>query len=1377
MQNVSELFKESCRQNTHNCCIKIAVCTNKKAPVFDYIRDSDISQDTLSIESLAIDGSSFTIGCACSAKMSFTLTRDAYTRVRKNGFRKGICLVAVQWNKVADENQSDTDYSLNKDGTENETGKCPLGVFYVSEYTSNDYSCEVTAYDGMYKFDEKIMPQKLKLLLEKTLSISGWLTYIENNFANEFFTFSFVRPSNMPNDDILYGLDSDCEIDTVRELIRELATVIGGVAIFNAVGDIEMKLWGSSSVDTIQDKQIFSGTFGEKTQQIKTFLTSVASFSYRKDLETIRPNDLDKKCHLVTLAKAENKLVRNIQTGDQTEIEEQPRLTLDHISEVILGTKFLEADFECSPYPHLEIGDCISTVRDIVSSNGAINAVTAANIFIGSMTYNYGKSMSIKSYGNDRSDFIGDDDYSSEVKDRRIDTIIKGVSGFQTERVRIDIPLEVAATFEYGGKVWESLTGDYEIKDLANYPSNTLSLEIRSLLSLADMLKAGGYNTENIQNINWSLDLASAERGMSAEYIVRNTNGNPFPDDQAEYPKSPTNTNVVGVNGGTTTYTGSEITGDEHYSARNEFKMEFTEKWAALGDLTPVGSFTSTAKIRYNHEKEKDSSGSTIIPAYDVYNLTFTCSSDLQAVKQMYLKYGNETDFTSGSGTKIVTDEEVSKPVSGSFESTKSEGYSHFAGSRMWFKFYGNLKTEPISVVVKEIGQTQVYNLGVITTTDVNNDLETTLSYSLIPKNIPCGEGYDSQWFPMKMKNETDRSKLNDPADSIVTMKYRNLPKALIVTFDYVTKVTEKEGADKVVDVINNASNKAASNSTAIDATNKKVVELTTSIASLATRTGNLEKSVSSLQTSMQEVNTDVADLKKRVSTTEAQMVSAQQNIGKNSNDIATLGNRVTTLEECCSSVNETLTSIQASIKVLETGYASLDERVKRLEGDTPQPAPGDVVLNIEVSDDNVTFTSLEAKYYLSGVSTWAVPNGKHARLAVSSDKTITKTQFYTVNAEGTKTPFGDETTNTYSNEIELVNKVTSRFGAKATVLGQWVDAENIAAAGFLPLTLTLDTVKSDTGSWGITANKAEGVSAIDSSIEVKYKFVAATGATSDTETNVIQDYSTTNTCSVAKGDSAIGDVDSIYVHVYCNDGVSEVMTSTEELSFAVAPASYSLWFNVQMFKLDGSLDSGFTNCNPTNGDFIKDNVVRIPITDGDAHVNLNPQTAPTVEFFESDYYDESKFNSLGKKSNRQWAVITTEHYGNPYKYKAEITNTDGSTVTTDEYVAKRYPTLEANGGCDTSGKTATVNAYASYGLKEIDDTVSYKYRYLYSTESSYVEGEETAGGNVIADWTTRDSIVFQIGSEAVGGLSSGYVHVYVTDGIETKVRCDISFP
>ena len=57
------------------------------------------------------------------------------------------------------------------------------------------------------------------------------------------------------------------------------------------------------------------------------------------------------------------------------------------------------------------------------------------------------------------------------------------------------------------------------------------------------------------------------------------------------------------------------------------------------------------------------------------------------------------------------------------------------------------------------------------------------------------------------------------------------------------------------------------------------------------------------------------------------------------------------------------------------------------------------------------------------------------------------------------------------------------------------------------------------------------------------------------------------------------------------------------------------------------------------------------------------------------------------------------------------------------------------------------------------------------------MKGEDTAGGNVIADWTTRDSIKFQIGSAAVGGLKSGYVHVYVKDGIETKVRCDISFP
>lgn len=1362
MQNVSELFKESCRQNTHNCCIKINVATNyesihpdnptTKPSIWGTIRDEDIVQDTLTIDSLAIDGSCFNIGCACSAKLSFTLTRDGYKKFKRNQLVKGRFLEVIQWNKVADENQSDTDYSLNKDGTENETGKCRLGGFYVSELTTNDYATEIVAYDGMYTIDRKLMKQQLTPLLKTEGTITGWLNNIRDTFQGEKYHFNYDETivGKLVNTKTVFKLDAEVDIDNAREILRQLSYLVGGVSIFNSSCDVQLKTWGSSPVEVIQDKQIFSGTFGDKTQQIQAFVTSVAGFKYSKELKNMQPSLLDESCHGVTLAKAENKFIRNKQDYNQDKISSSATEVLDQIASVVLGVKFLEADFECAPYPHLEIGDCISTVRNVVSSNGDILKVRADNIFIGSMTYNYGKSMSIKSFGNDRSNSIGDDDYTSDPKDRgdaRLDTIINGVSGYQTERFTETIPLQVTALNAYGGQVWEDISDTYTIKDLPKYVDNTLALGIRTLISFDKLLEASGVNKNNVRNVKWQIDFTPVRRLFDAKFKIRNTNGN-FRD--------PNNTELVGINSGETSYDEGDRNGN------NTLSMKFTPIESTLGALDSICHYEASSSYVQN---DNDS---------DKWHLTTYLSAnfatDLQSVTGVSLEYGNAVDFTSGKGTKTLTNENVVTIVSDEFKNTMSEEYKHFAGSQMYFKFAGTVSTTVVDAnthYVKASYPDLSFEGDEVLYLDIRN----------LPDVLPFDvDSFVGGAFPMDLTNETDRSKLPD-ADSVMSMKYINLPLVMNVSYDLVTKVSDATDEKKVVDVINNASSQSASNSNAINATNKKVVELTTSIESLATKTGNLEKSVSSLQTNMQEVNTNVDDLKKRVSTTEAQMVSAQKNIGKNSNDIAALGNRVTTLESCCSSVNETLTSIQASIKVLETGYASLDERVKRLEGDTPQPAPGDVVLSIEVSDDNVTFTSLDAKYYLSGVSTWAVPDGKHARLAVSSENTITKTQFYTVNAEGTKTPFGDETTNTYSNEIELVNKVKSRFGAKATVLGQWVDAENIAAASFLPLTLTLDAVKSVTGSWGITANKAEGVSEIDSSIEVEYKFVAATGTTKDTETDVIQAYSTTNTCSVAKGDSAIGDVDSIYVHVYCNDGVSEVMTSTEELIFAAVPAGYSLWFNVQMFKLDGSLESGFTNCNELNGDFIKDNVVRIPITDGDAHVNLNPQTAPTVEFFESDYYDEYQFNSLGAKSNRQWAVITAYHYGNPYKYKAEITNTDGSTVITDEYVAMRYPTLEANGGCDTSGKTVTVNAYASYGLIEIDDTVSYKYRYLYSTESSYVEGEETAGGNVIADWTTRDSIVFKIGSEAVGGLSSGYVHVYVTDGIETKVRCDISFP
>ena len=191
MKNVTDLFKESCNADIVSCMVKIEVSYNTSYEPIVTLSGDDLIENSIRISSQTTSYQSFTIGGVCSSRLNLTLSRKGVSKLKDSGaFRKGMCWKVIQWNKVNDDNQDLTDFSVNIDGSENTSGKCKLGVFYVSKIDNDDYSCDIEAYDGMLAFEKSINATNLKFMRNNLKTTEEWVDYIVNKCRTLRYVFS-----------------------------------------------------------------------------------------------------------------------------------------------------------------------------------------------------------------------------------------------------------------------------------------------------------------------------------------------------------------------------------------------------------------------------------------------------------------------------------------------------------------------------------------------------------------------------------------------------------------------------------------------------------------------------------------------------------------------------------------------------------------------------------------------------------------------------------------------------------------------------------------------------------------------------------------------------------------------------------------------------------------------------------------------------------------------------------------------------------------------------------------------------------------------------------------------------------------------------------
>lgn len=369
MINVNQKFIDSCNSDVVASQYKIKVSVNKSGTVLCVLNDDEFDISTGGIQRQASSGSACNIGGVCSTRLKITLNQKGIDKLSSvDGFKKNYVLHLIQWNKVDDTYQSTSDYSLNLDNTENQTGKCDLGFYYISEIDNNYYNCNITAYDGMIAFERNFTMSQLKYLRDNKKSINDWLDYLCGLVSNANINISYTISDITINDGITFNLSEDSSFDTIRDAISQLAMLKMAYATIDIEGNLTLKRGIQTDIstysDTVDNEYMFSCDNDVVESVVGYFYTSIAGFEYENTY-----TDQEGR-NVINLYLAENKFLRGNEPYNGTGLTSTTLTCLRNMSTAIMGYSFFSCDCEINARPYLELGDVVQIERKFVDSQG-----------------------------------------------------------------------------------------------------------------------------------------------------------------------------------------------------------------------------------------------------------------------------------------------------------------------------------------------------------------------------------------------------------------------------------------------------------------------------------------------------------------------------------------------------------------------------------------------------------------------------------------------------------------------------------------------------------------------------------------------------------------------------------------------------------------------------------------------------------------------------------------------------------------------------------------------------------------------------------------------------------------------------------------------
>lgn len=414
---VNQKFIDSCNSDCVLSQIKIRVSATKGGTVLATLNDDEFNISSNSIEKQASSGASCNIGGVCSNRLKIVLNQKGIDKLEGvGGFKKNYVLHLIQWNKVNDVNQSDTDYSLNTNDTENTTGKCDLGFYYISEIKNNYYDCEITAYDAMIAFRKNLTLAQIKYMQTTPKTIQQWLTYFCSLVNDSNFNIRCDGIySNNANKNVNFTLSEDSSFDTIRDAISQLATLVMGYATINTSGNIIIKpaIKSTISADTTVNNAYMYSCNNEIVESVVCYLyTSIAGFGY----ESTYTDQQDR--NKINLYLEENKFLRGFEPYNGSALSSTTLTCLQNMANEVMGISFYSADCEINNRPFIELGDTVRVERKLVDQQGATSLINL-NLLVDSVSHDVGVNTHIMSNStvSTNTDSMGKTNVNSEIKE------------------------------------------------------------------------------------------------------------------------------------------------------------------------------------------------------------------------------------------------------------------------------------------------------------------------------------------------------------------------------------------------------------------------------------------------------------------------------------------------------------------------------------------------------------------------------------------------------------------------------------------------------------------------------------------------------------------------------------------------------------------------------------------------------------------------------------------------------------------------------------------------------------------------------------------------------------------------------------------------
>ena len=396
MISVNQKFIDSCNSDYVLSQIKIRVSTNKVGTILCTLNDDEFNISSNSVEKQASSGAVCNIGGVCSNRIKVIINQKGIEKLESvNGFNKNNVLHIIQWNKVDDAQQNPNDFSLNLDDSENETGKCDLGFYYISQIKNNYYDCEITAYDGMLAFEKNLTISQLKYMMTNSKTVDEWLAYLCTLVNDSNFNISYTDNTEVTcNDGIYFKLSDDSSFDKIRDAISQLAQLKMAYATINAQGNLTLKQaikTNTSSYDeSVDNEYMFNCDNEVKESVVKLFYTSVAGFEYENTYKD------EQGRNEINLFLEENKFLRGFEPYNGTALSSNTLTCLRNMSLEVMGYSFYSCECDINNRPYIELGDNVEVQRKLVDQQGTTTIMSIPCV-VDSVSHEIGASTHLTS--------------------------------------------------------------------------------------------------------------------------------------------------------------------------------------------------------------------------------------------------------------------------------------------------------------------------------------------------------------------------------------------------------------------------------------------------------------------------------------------------------------------------------------------------------------------------------------------------------------------------------------------------------------------------------------------------------------------------------------------------------------------------------------------------------------------------------------------------------------------------------------------------------------------------------------------------------------------------------------------------------------------